>query len=124
MAGERAPRAHVVCRADELPPGGRVLVNLDGRSVGVFNIDGQLHALHNRCPHAAGALCMGPVTGTTAPTEAGARTFVYTQANHILRCAWHGWEFEIESGRCLSDDRVRAKRFKVAVDQGQVVVTI
>ena len=124
MAEARTPKRFVVCREEALPPGQRILIDLDGRSVGVFNMNGHFHALHNRCPHAAGALCMGPITGTTAPTVAGARTFTYTQDQHILRCAWHGWEFEIESGHCLSDERVRAKRFRVTVDAGQVIVQI
>lgn len=115
---------YAVCKVADLPPGQRIIADLDGRSVGVFNVNGEFHALHNRCPHAAGTLCMGPVTGTTMPTEHGAREFVYGSEGHILRCAWHGWEFEIETGKCLIDAKVRAKTFKVSVENDQVVVHI
>src|ERR1700694_3023961 len=103
IRSQRTP--HVVCRAGDLAPGERLIVDLGGRSVGVFNIDGHFYALHNRCPHAGGALCRGPLTGTTLPAGT-AREYVYAQAGRILRCAWHGWEFEVETGHCLSDPKL------------------
>jgi len=115
-------RPHVVCLASALAPGERLIVELGGRSVGVFNIDGQFYALHNRCPHAGGALCLGPLTGTTLPTTR--REYVYSQAGRVLRCAWHGWEFEVASGRCLADPKLRARTFPVAVVDSQVTVYI
>ncbi|MDQ3866507.1 MAG: Rieske (2Fe-2S) protein [Actinomycetota bacterium] len=113
-------RRHFVCAASELAPGERVVRDLDGRSIGVFNVDGEFFALHNRCPHRGGALCLGPVTGTTLPSAAA--VYVYGREGRIIRCAWHGWEFEIESGRSLVDPRVRAKTFPVVVEDGDVYV--
>jgi nitrite reductase (NADH) small subunit len=113
---------HVVCKVNDLAPGERLIVDLAGRSVGVFNIGGQFYALHNRCPHAGGALCLGPLTGTTLPTTR--REYVYSQAGRILRCAWHGWEFEVDSGQCLSDPKLRARTFPVTVVDDQVTVHI
>src|SRR5712692_3935433 len=117
----RAPRTpYFVCRASDLAPGDRLIVDLGGRSVGVFNIAGHFYALHNRCPHAGGALCRGPLTGTSLPTAP--REYVYGQAGRILRCAWHGWEFEVETGRCLSDPKMRARTFPVTVANGDVTI--
>jgi 3-phenylpropionate/trans-cinnamate dioxygenase ferredoxin subunit len=113
---------HVVCAADEIPPGGRRIVDLDGRSIGVFNVAGRFYALANRCPHRGGALCAGRVCGTVLPT--GDRSFAYGRQGEILRCAWHGWEFEIATGRALADPSVRARTFPVAVEDGAVVVTV
>jgi len=120
-AGEHPPGFYA-CRTDELAPGERVIRELNGRSVGVFNIDGRLYALRNLCPHAGGALCLGPVTGTTLPARESA--FVYGMEGRILRCAWHGWEFEIETGRCLPDPRMRAKTYLVVVEDGAVYFVI
>ena len=50
----RARTPYAVCRANDLAPGARLIVELGGRSVGVFNIGGQFYALHNRCPTRAG----------------------------------------------------------------------
>jgi nitrite reductase (NADH) small subunit len=111
-----------VCRVDELAPGARRVLDLVGRSVGIFNVSGSFHALHNRCPHRGGALCLGPVTGTTV--AASDFEYIYEREGRILRCAWHGWEFEIETGRSLVDPRIRAKTFPVTVEDGDVVVHI
>jgi len=120
-AGEHQPGFYA-CRSDEIRPGERVIRELNGRSVGVFNVDGRFHALRNRCPHEGGALCLGPVTGTTLPARDF--SFAYGMAGRILRCAWHGWEFEIETGRCLVDARLRAKTYPVVVTDGVVYVVM
>ncbi|NUR74927.1 MAG: Rieske (2Fe-2S) protein [Thermoleophilia bacterium] len=110
------------CRAEEVPEGERVLCRLDGKSVGVFNVGGEFFALHNRCPHKGGALCEGPVTGTTVPSDDF--DYVYGRAGRLIRCAWHGWEFELETGRSLVDPSIRAKTFGVVVEDGNVYVLI
>ena len=111
-----------VCRETEVPPGDRVIRDCDGLSVGVFNVAGRFYALHNRCPHRGGALCRGPVTGTNFAT--GDFRYAYGRDGEIVRCAWHGWEFEIATGRSLVDPRVRAKTYPVEVEDGNVYVVV
>jgi nitrite reductase/ring-hydroxylating ferredoxin subunit len=121
--GRRAQRRKFfACQADELRPGDRVIRDFDGISIGVFNVGGRFYALHNRCPHKGGALCRGPVTGTNLATSDF--HYVYGREGEILRCAWHGWEFEIETGRSLVDSRVRAKTYPVEVEDGGVYVVV
>lgn len=110
-----------VCTAEELAPGERLIADLGGRSVGVFNVDGKFHALHNRCPHRGGPLCLGPTTGLTRSTEDFG--YAYGEEGAILRCAWHGWEFDIKTGQALADPGVRARTFPVTVEGGNVFVT-
>ena len=119
--GGRA-RRHVICGASEIPPGGRRIVEVDGRSIGVFNVAGRFYALHNGCPHKGGALCEGPVCGTVLPTED--RSYAYGRDGEILRCAWHGWEFDIRTGRSLVDPAVRARTYSVTVVDGTVVIAV
>ncbi len=122
MSRANGRRRYFVCDAEALPPGARVVRDFDGLSIGVFNVAGKLYALHNRCPHRGGALCLGPVTGT-AVSESGSR-FVYVRDGELIRCAWHGWEFEIATGRALADAKVRAKTYPVEVDDGGVYVLV
>jgi nitrite reductase (NADH) small subunit len=112
----------VVCEVAELAPGERRIVEVAGRSIGVFNVAGRFYALHNGCPHKGGPLCEGRICGTTLPVRR--REFVYGRDGQILRCAWHGWEFEIATGRALADPRVRAQTYPVTVEDGQVVVRV
>ena len=115
-------RRFLACREGELRPGERIVCDFDGTSVGVFNVGGRFHALHNRCPHKGGPLCRGPVTGTTSATSDFRH--VYGREGEIIRCAWHGWEFEIETGCSLVDPRIRARTYRVEVEDGDVYVVI
>lgn len=112
-----------VCALAELPEGGRRLVEVDGRLIGVFNVGGELYAFHDHCPHRGGSLCHGRLTGTSAPAE-GVAPIGYARAGHVLRCAWHGWEFDIATGRCLVDPRLRARTYAVEVVDGEVLVLV
>ena len=106
----------------DLAPGERKIVEVDGKSIGLFNVRGNFYALHNRCPHMGGNLCAGPVTGTTLPTE---RTeFIYGREGELVRCGWHGWEFEIKSGICTVDRKLRAKVYPVTVEDGEITIHI
>ncbi|HEV3001449.1 MAG TPA: Rieske (2Fe-2S) protein [Solirubrobacteraceae bacterium] len=114
---------HVVCRADELPPGGVREVEVGGRSIGVLNVDGTLYALRNVCPHQGAPLCRGTVGGTMLPSRP--QEWVYGRDGQVLRCPWHGWEFDLTTGRSLIDPaRVRVKAYPVAVEEGNVVVEV
>ncbi len=109
----------VIGRAD-LQPGERRIVEVDGRSIGIFNVNGEYFALHNRCPHMGGNLCEGPVTGTTLSGDSA--EFVYGREGEILRCAWHGWEFEIETGQSLADGRIKARCYSVTIEDERLVL--
>jgi nitrite reductase (NADH) small subunit len=115
-------RKQVVIGRAELQPGERRIVEVNGRSIGIFNVKGKYFALHNRCPHMGGNLCEGPVTGTTLSGDSA--EFIYGKEGEILRCAWHGWEFEIQSGKCLADGRVQARRYPVTIEDRLLVLHI
>lgn len=106
---------HVVCKVHELPPGQRRIVTIAGRSIGVFNIAGVYHAIRNVCPHQLAPLCLGKITGTTAPAPPGEYNWV--AAGTIIRCPWHGWEFDITTGRSIVDPaRLRVRNYQVSVE--------
>ncbi|WP_219816741.1 Rieske 2Fe-2S domain-containing protein [Arthrobacter sp. ZGTC131] len=110
----------MVCDASEITPGERRIVNVDGRSIGVFNVEGRFYALHNGCPHKGGALAEGPICGTTLPTDS--RDFAYGRDGHIVRCAWHGWEFDITNGQALADRAFHARTYPITVEDGVVII--
>jgi nitrite reductase/ring-hydroxylating ferredoxin subunit len=111
-----------VCPTADLEPGDRTIVDLNGVSVGVFNVDGEYHALKNDCPHQRAPLCEGKVTGTTTAEEPG--KVDWECDGHILRCPWHGWEFKIESGESVfNPHKVRARSFETAVESSGAETT-
>lgn len=109
---------HVVARADEIPPGTRKIVEIAGRSIGVFNVGGEFFALRNRCPHQGGPLCIGPLGGFVSSTGPG--EYVVSRRGEILRCPWHGWEFDIRTGQSWFDPRrVRVRGYEVTIEPAQ-----
>jgi nitrite reductase/ring-hydroxylating ferredoxin subunit len=108
---------HVVAPLAEMPPGSRRLVTVNGRGIVVFNIAGKFFALVDRCPHKGGSLYQGKLVGLVESREPG--RYSYSRAGEILRCPWHGWEFDIRTGRSWCDpQRVKAKSYPVAVEAG------
>jgi 3-phenylpropionate/trans-cinnamate dioxygenase ferredoxin subunit len=106
---------HVVGRISELPPGERKIVEVEGRSIGVFNVHGQFYALRNRCPHQAAPLCLGAIKGMPLPGKPG--EYIWAREGEILRCPWHGWEFDITTGRSIfNPHRTRVKTYEVTVE--------
>jgi nitrite reductase (NADH) small subunit len=112
---------HAVGMAAEIPAGQRKLVEIDGRSIGVFNVHGNFVAVLNLCPHQNAPVCLGRITGTTLPSAPG--EFKWARQDEILACPWHGWEFDLTTGKCLTDRR-KLHRYPVIVEDGILYVTL
>jgi nitrite reductase/ring-hydroxylating ferredoxin subunit len=107
----------VVAPLAELPPGSRRIVEVQGRSIGVFNVRGELFALRNACPHQGAPLCLGSLDGTAAPSAPG--VYEWSRDGEILSCPWHGWEFDIRTGRSVfNPHRTRVRAYEVTVEDG------
>jgi nitrite reductase (NADH) small subunit len=112
---------HVVCRLDELDPGERKIVSIGGRLIGVIRTEDAIYAIRNVCPHQGAELCRGGVSGTMLPSAA--HEYVFGMHGRVLRCPWHGWEFDMETGRSVFDpDNVRVRTYPVTVEDGSIVV--
>ena len=112
---------HVIAPVSELPPGTRKFLTIDERPIAVFNIKGEFFGLLNRCPHQGAALCEGPLIGLAQSSDPG--EIEYTRLGEILRCPWHGWEFDIRTGQSWCDPkRFRVKAYPVNVEPGSAVV--
>jgi 3-phenylpropionate/trans-cinnamate dioxygenase ferredoxin subunit len=99
-----------VCPADELPPGAMKLVpNGQFDAVGVYNCDGELRAIEDRCSHDDGPLC----EGDWEPDEC------------VVTCPRHGARFDLATGRPLSLPAiVPVAVYPVRVEDGIVQVDL
>jgi nitrite reductase/ring-hydroxylating ferredoxin subunit len=104
--------------AAELEREGRLIARVAGREVGVVRdaASGCLHGIRNRCPHHGGPLCLGTIQDRVE----GAPGAYMLAGRRILRCPWHGWEFDLETGVCLDDASLRAAVYAVQVADGRV----
>jgi nitrite reductase/ring-hydroxylating ferredoxin subunit len=108
---------HIVAPVADIPPGSRKAVQIEGRAIVVFNLDGEFFALSDRCPHRGGPLSQGRLTGLLQSAEPG--DYCYTRRGEVIRCPWHSWEFDIRTGKSWCDpERVRARRYAVTVEPG------
>lgn len=106
---------HIVATVDEVPPGGRKIVEIAGRSIGLFNVGGEFFALRNSCPHQGGPLCTGRLSGFVIAETPGA--YAYSRAGEILRCPWHGWEFDVRTGQSWFEPaKVRVRRYEISIE--------
>ncbi|MBN8888950.1 MAG: 2Fe-2S ferredoxin [Rhodospirillales bacterium 70-18] len=111
---------HVVATAGEIPPGGRKIVTVRGREIGIFNHGGEYFALLNRCPHQGGELCRGTLVGLVTSREPG--RFDYSRPGEMLKCPWHGWEYDIRTGQSWCDPNdTRVKAYEVTVEPGETL---
>ncbi|MBI1294202.1 Rieske 2Fe-2S domain-containing protein [bacterium] len=107
---------HIVATVDEIPLGGRKIVEIAGRSIGVFHVDNGYYAIRNTCPHQGGPLCEGLLTGFLMADVPG--EYTYTRRGEIVRCPWHGWEFDVKTGQSWWDPaRTRVRSYEVAVGE-------
>ena len=111
----------------DIPERGGVLAVAGGVEIGVFRVGGELHAYENRCRHQGGPVCTGEILGryeavlNADGTIAGER-FVEDQVR--IACPWHGWEYDLASGRSTADPRFALRRFDVRVRDGDVYVSV
>jgi len=106
---------HVVGTVAEIPPGQRKIVVLDGRSIGVFNVKGTFYALRNACPHQSGPLCLGKLIGLLRGSDPN--HLELSREGEIIRCPWHGWEFDVTNGRSIfNPHRLRVRSYEVTVE--------
>ena len=98
-----------ICPLSELPPGATRIVEWEDLEIGIFNCNGELFALEDRCSHDDGPLCEGEFE----PEEGYAI------------CPRHGAHIDIRSGRPLTLPAVLpVETFPVRVDNGIVKVDV
>lgn len=110
---------HVVAAVADVPPGAKISVDVEGTPVAIFNLDGEFYGLLDRCPHMGGLLSEGIQIGRIEAPRPGC--YNYDRRGEIVRCPWHGWEFDIRTGKSRFDpNRWRARSIDVDVATADV----
>lgn len=89
-----------------LPPGTVTQFRQGETEVAVCNVDGEIYAVTNICPHQGGPLAMGALH------------------SNLIVCPWHGWEFDCVTGKCERNPRIILQKFPVKVEGEDVLVEI
>ena len=72
-----------VAKTNEIEPGQARLVDVKGKRIALFNVDGQFFAVDNTCTHKGGPLAEGEISG------------------HEVTCPWHGATFDVRTGEVV-----------------------
>jgi nitrite reductase/ring-hydroxylating ferredoxin subunit len=116
-----ADRYRYVTDADEVEEGDRIIVDVDGREIAIFNVDGEYFALLNFCVHQGGPLCEGSVAGIL-DVEEESWELKYDRADEVVACPWHGWEFDITTGEHVAETDYKVPSYEVAEKDGKIYV--
>lgn len=96
-----------VAKVSEIAPGTGKSVFVKGYVIAVFHSqDGKIYATQDECPHERGPLGEGPIEG------------------EIVSCPWHGWQFNVQTGECLTFAGFDIERYPVKVEGDQILVGI
>jgi 3-phenylpropionate/trans-cinnamate dioxygenase ferredoxin subunit len=117
MAGDEVQVGSV----DEVRREGCRIVEVAGRPVGVISVGEEFYAVGDRCPHMGASMCTGSLGGTflAAPPH----ELVYGMDERVIRCPWHGWEFDLETGRSLlQPEKIGLRSYRVTQRDGMVLL--
>lgn len=96
-----------VVAAGEVPVGYGRIVEKDGFAVAVFNAGGgRFYACGATCPHEDGPLAEGWLEGD------------------VVVCPWHGFDFELVTGRCRVADDLAVPVYPARLIDGVVEVDL
>lgn len=96
-----------LCAANEAPKSGEVTeVEANGVQICLANIEGQLRALDNLCPHRQGPLGQGWIEG------------------QAVICPWHAWAFDTRSGLCDEPERAQVRTFPIQAQDETILVDL
>jgi nitrite reductase (NADH) small subunit len=117
----------IIGRADAFPDPGRKVIEVDGIAVGVFRRNGTFTAWENVCPHMGGPVCRGKIIARVEERLADDKTslgLAFSKDQVNVACPWHGYEFDIATGRHQGNPRMRLFPVKIAVVDGDLVVSL
>ena len=101
-----ATEFHKAAKVSDLMPGKGLVVQVAGMRLALFNCDSVFYAIKNTCPHMGGELGEGLLTGD------------------IVTCPWHGWRFNVRTGKNPEADVVGVRTFEVRVEGEEIFIGI
>jgi len=81
--------------------------------------DGRLYGLVDRCLHMGGQLSKGKLYAAHGADGCG--RYVEQEGRFIVKCPWHGYEYDLRTGATLFDADLKLRTFNVRDEDGQVV---
>jgi nitrite reductase/ring-hydroxylating ferredoxin subunit len=112
----------VVSPVTSFPDGERRIVEVGGRSIGVFRVGESFYGIRNRCPHQGGPLCLGHILGDAVADLPGDARISADPLR--IACPWHGWEYDLDSGQSfLGGAMAGVRSYGVGLEPGGALLS-
>ncbi|MFQ5838179.1 MAG: Rieske (2Fe-2S) protein [Thermoplasmata archaeon] len=95
-----------MAKVDDVPSGSGKVVEVAGKTLAVFNVDGNFYVVDNTCLHRGGPLGEGILE------------------NNVVTCPWHGWEYDVTTGQNTFNPAMRVDTYRVTLRDGEVKVQL
>ncbi|MDB5594143.1 MAG: Rieske (2Fe-2S) protein [Hyphomicrobiales bacterium] len=104
-----------VVKASDFGEGDRRIVRAGQNEIGVFHHEGAYYAYANQCVHSGGPACEGVMIHKVLDVIGEDRTYqgqVFSDEMHFV-CPWHGYEYELKTGICAGNRKLKLKKYDV-----------
>ena len=115
---------YIVASVEDIPDGQHIVVKVQDREIGIFNVRGQFYALPNVCFHQSGPLCRGAISGTVVATAETNWQRVWSNDGEIIVCPWHSLEFNVTTGQCLAYPTRHLPMYQVKLEESRIKVIL
>ena len=95
-----------VAKISDIQPGKGKAIEVKGKNIALFNVNGKFHAIDNTCLHQGGPLGEGTLQGD------------------VVTCPWHGWRYNVTTGVNQANPSWKVASYEVKVDGDEVQVKV
>jgi nitrite reductase/ring-hydroxylating ferredoxin subunit len=116
-----------VAKIADIPDGERKIVQHGAHDIGVFHWEGQFYAYANMCLHQGGPACEGLIMHQVEDVIGPDKTWVgqkFSDSQVNFVCPWHGYEYDLKTGECAADRRLRLKKYNVVRRGDDIFVNV
>lgn len=108
---------------DGIEPGDRFLVTIEGQEIAIFRGKKQFYAVGNHCHHQGGPMCEGRMLNPIGSTKEDDEWQLSQESDvPTVACPWHGWEYELETGKHVAPTDYRLPSYEVIVHEGELYI--
>jgi nitrite reductase/ring-hydroxylating ferredoxin subunit len=95
-----------VASVSKLSPGSAKAIEVKGKTIALFNVEGTIYATDNTCLHQGGPLGEGELMG------------------EVIICPWHQWEYNVRTGENVGDSSLKLATYPVQVEGNDIKVAV
>jgi nitrite reductase (NADH) small subunit len=94
-----------VAKVNDVLPGQGKTVQIAGKDIALFNVDGTFYAVDDTCLHRGGPLGEGELTG------------------HLVACPWHGWKYDVRTGVSITNPAAKVSCYETRIEGEELQIS-